>query len=169
MEISEIQLLEKQLFKHLGKKISKIQLEAESKEYLALTFQLDGQKVIFRKAKITPTKTGQFVTIWKRNLDGITASFDISDDFQFIIILAQKEESLGLFIFPKATLHQKRIISDENKDGKRGIRVYPSWDSPTSKQAIKTQEWQSDFFLDLGLKLNPSSPQIGKAERILRN
>ncbi|WP_249222424.1 MepB family protein [Planococcus alpniumensis] len=22
------------------------------------------------------------------------------------------------------------------------IRVYPSWDIPTSKQAVKTQEWQ---------------------------
>lgn len=28
------------------------------------------------------------------------------------------------------------------------IRVYPSWDNPTSKQAIATQKWQSEYFMN---------------------
>lgn len=146
MEISEIQILNEQLFSLQGKNLSNILAEPESKEYLAHSFHLDGQKVIFRKAKITPTKTGQFVTIWKRNSEGITAPFDISDEFEFIMVYCENEDSSGVFIFPKAVLHQKKIISDEIKDGKRGIRVYPPWDSPTSKQAQKTQAWQVKYF-----------------------
>lgn len=152
MNITEIEILNEILFKPQGKGISNIVAELESKEYLAHTFLLEEEKVIFRKAKITPTKTGQFVTIWKRNSEGITAPFDISDNFEFFIIFVRKEELTGVFIFPKSVLHQERIVSDENKDGKRGIRVYPSWDEVKSKQAIKTKEWQKAFFTDLSLK-----------------
>jgi hypothetical protein len=77
----------------------------------------------------------------------------ISDELDFIIIFTEKEESKGVFIFPKAVLHQKKIISDENKDGKRGIRVYPPWDLVTSKQGLKTQEWQVKHFINLSDKV----------------
>lgn len=40
--------------------------EKESSEYDAYTFQLNDINVLFRSAKITPTKTGQFVTLWKQ-------------------------------------------------------------------------------------------------------
>ena len=99
--------------------------------------------------KITPTKTGQFVTIWKRNQDGITVPFDVSDDYDFYIIATRKENNFGVFIFPKIILHQKEILSDKVKDGKRGIRVYPPWDKTTNKQAQKTQIWQTKYFLNL--------------------
>ena len=149
MNIPEITLLDEKLFKQQGKALSNISIELESKEYLAHTFEIDNKKIIFRKAKITPTKTGQFVTIWKRNSKGITAPFNLLDDFESIIIFVKQDELIGAFIFPKAILHQKKIISDENKDGKRGIRVYPPWDTPSSKQAIKTQEWQIGHFVHL--------------------
>jgi len=29
------------------------------------------------------------------------------------------------------------------------IRVYPSWDTPTSKQAIATKKWQSPYFVKI--------------------
>ncbi len=44
---------------------------------------------------------------------------------------------------------EKGILSDGKKPGKRGIRVYPSWDEVKSKQAQKTQEWQTRYFLEL--------------------
>jgi hypothetical protein len=78
MNSIEIQLLEKLIFKPQGIKLSNVEKEPESLEYLAHTFQLNGQIVKFRKAKITPTKTGQFVTIWKRNAEGITAPFQMN-------------------------------------------------------------------------------------------
>jgi hypothetical protein len=92
---------------------------------------------------------GQFVTCWKRNSAGITSPFDEKDDFAFYLIQVNSKIEKGLFIFPKSVLIKKGIVSTKNKDGKRGFRVYPIWDKPTSKQAIKTQQWQMNYFIDL--------------------
>jgi hypothetical protein len=130
--------------------------ELESQEYFAHNFKLGISNVKFRVAKITPTKTGQFVTIWKRNERGITEPFNISDEIDFCIIAARQGINLGFFIFPKKVLHENGILADKTKDGKRGIRVYPTWDLTTSKQAKKTQEWQAKYFIELtqGVKIN---------------
>ena len=29
------------------------------------------------------------------------------------------------------------------------MRVYPPWDKPESKQAEKTQKWQTEYFVDV--------------------
>lgn len=159
MSTPEIEHLNEILFKPQGKVINNIVAEPESKEYLAHTFLLTGKKSIFRKAKITPTKIGQFVAIWKRNPEGITAPYSIFDPLEFMFIMTQKGNLSGVFIFPKSALHQNKILSDESKDGKRGIRVYPPWDIPTSKQAMKTQTWQNEFFIDL------NNPQLDQARQ----
>ena len=132
-----------------GLEVSNIKAEAESQEYCAHDFQLDGQNVKFRKAKITPTKIGQFVTIWKRNKKGITEPFDISDKFEFNSIMTRQNETLGIFILPKTALYDHKSLSVETRDGKRGIRVYPTWDLTVNKQAQKTQLWQTKYFLDI--------------------
>ena len=41
------------------------------------------------------------------------------------------------------------IITQNGKEGKRGIRVYPPWDIVTNKQAMKTQNWQTKYFLTI--------------------
>ena len=124
-------------------------LNAESVEYAASSFELDGKKIEHRVSKITPTKNGQFVTIWKRNQDGITEPFDINDEINFIIITARSGDKLGQFIFPKRVLADKGIITQNGKSGKRGIRVYPPWNIPQNKQAVKTQTWQINYFLTI--------------------
>ena len=129
-------------------------LEEESSEYEACSFQLETFQITCRAAKITPKKIGQFVTIWKRNSAGITTPFHELDAFDFIVINVQKENQLGQFVFPKSVLIQKRIVATELRDGKRGIRVYLSWDTPTSKQAIKTQAWQLQYFLPIAAQTN---------------
>lgn len=121
-------------------------LEKESQEYGACSFTLNGMNIQFRTSKITPTKTGQFVTIWKRNQAGITQPFDLTDNIDFFIISSQTAERFGQFIFPKSLLLDKGIITGNQKEGKRGIRVYPPWDIATNKQAAKTQNWQTDYF-----------------------
>lgn len=121
--------------------------EQESQEYGACRFEINGLKIISRNAKITPKKMGQFVTIWKRSVDGITQPFDTIDDFDLLIINVQNKEQLGQFVFSKSILSDKGIISTTSKEGKRGFRLYPPWDKPTSKQAIKTQDWQVEYFL----------------------
>ena len=120
--------------------------DKESSAYKACSYQLDGVKVIERTAKITPKKIGQFVTCWKRNTNGITVPHKDSDNFDFFYIKVQGVEKTGIFKFPKKALIKHGIISTEKKDGKRGFRVYPTWDKPTSKQALRTQQWQLNYF-----------------------
>lgn len=123
--------------------------EPESSGYEAHTFTVNGLSVKYRTAKITPAKAGQFVTIWKRKDKGPIEPFHVSDDLDLVIIGVQKGELLGQFVFPKAALVNKGIISTNSKEGKRGIRVYPPWDKTSSKQAAKTQQWQSEYFLEM--------------------
>jgi hypothetical protein len=57
------------LFNKCGFELSNIEIEKESSEYCAYRFEINTKKILFRQAKITPTKTGQFVTLWKRNIE----------------------------------------------------------------------------------------------------
>lgn len=146
---SQIEYLNQLLFQHLQIEVSDVEGEKESQDYFAHTLKLNQQNVKFRKAKITPKKTGQFVAIWKRNNEGVSEPFDIKDNFDFYIIATQKEENFGVFIFSKLILQQQGILSNQDKNGKRGIRIYPIWDKTINKQAQKTQKWQLNYFLDL--------------------
>jgi len=126
-----------------------IVLEQEGQEYDACHFKVENFTMQFRSSKITPTKVGQFVTFWKRNSDGITMPHETSDQFDFLIINATCENKIGLFIFPKKALQQHDYISENGVGGKRGFRVYPSWDITDNSQAIKTQKWQLLYFLHI--------------------
>ncbi|PBQ32234.1 MepB family protein [Sphingobacteriaceae bacterium] len=139
--------------------------ESESKEYSASTFVLNGIPVKFRTAKITPTKTGAFVTLWKRNATGITCPHNDTDPFNFYVISVRKEDFFGQFVFPKSALIKQGVLSRHGKEGKRGFRVYPDWERVENKQAEKTQKWQSEFFLEIndGKNLN-----LEKAKSILK-
>src|SRR5688572_8675575 len=87
----------KALYEKCGLKLTGFKIATESHDYTACTFRLNESKIIFRTAKITPAKTGQFVTIWKRSNTGITEPFDVSDAFDFMIISTFKEGNLGQF------------------------------------------------------------------------
>ena len=126
--------------------LSNLVVDSENQQYKDCSFKLNLFQIIHRLAKITPIKIGQFVTIWKRNDKGKTVPFDFSDNFDFIIITSKSGENFGQFVFPKTVLLEKGIISNNNTSGKRGVRVYPSWDIPTNKQAEKTQNWQLKYF-----------------------
>lgn len=121
----------------------------ESAAYGACSFRLNEKTIQFRVSKITPAKTGQFVAIWKRNKDGFTVPFDISDNIDFIIISSKNGEKYGQFIFPKSVLAANGVISRNGIEGKRGIRVYPPWDLAKNEQAVKTQCWQKKYFLPI--------------------
>jgi hypothetical protein len=123
--------------------------EEESREYGACTFSVDQASVRFRVAKITPTKAGQFVTLWKRNAAGITQPYDSSDPIDLYVISVRKEQAFGQFVFPKSVLIEQGIVSTPVKEGKRGFRVYPPWDDAPNRQAQKTREWQLKFFLEI--------------------
>ena len=129
--------------------ISDFRIEVESKEYNACQFRLSDLNVVCRNAKITPKKVGQFVTFWKRNKNQPIEPFYENDAIDFFVVNIQTAHSRGQFVFPKAILLQKGIISTEKKEGKRAFRVYPNWDKTTSTQAARTQKWQLDYFYEL--------------------
>lgn len=137
----------KLVFNKLGLEIKSVYLEKESTDYNACQLLLNEKKALFRTAKITPTKTGQFVTLWKRIPKGPIAPFAIEDNFDLVIINTETENHFGQFVFPKSILIEKGIFSTASKEGKRAIRVYPPWDKTTSKQAQQTQQWQLKYFM----------------------
>lgn len=129
--------------------LTNIEAETESKNYAAHRFKIGNKNIIFRVANKTPTKTGQFVTTWKRNQHGITIPFNVTDNIDFFIIALQQHENFGIFILPQLALLQNKILASKIVTGKRGIRLYASWDITTNKQAQKTQLWQAAFFINL--------------------
>lgn len=123
--------------------------EKESADYGAYQFELNVLKILFRVAKTTPTKVGQFVTLWKRIGKGPIEPFHLSDTIDLFIINTRSGDNFGQFVFPQSLLIQQGILSTTIKEGKRAIRVYPPWDITTNKQAQKTQKWQLDYFLEI--------------------
>tara|TARA_A100000171_G_C2134123_1_gene148834 strand:- start:422 stop:925 length:504 start_codon:yes stop_codon:yes gene_type:complete len=142
-----LQIIKVHIYKPLGFELTHFSLEKESQEYGACTFELNGLQIVSRNAKVTPTKIGQFVTLWKRLNNGPIQPFDASDHIDFVVVNVRSENQIGQFIFPKKVLIEKGVFSTASKEGKRAIRIYPVWDKPTSKQALKTQQWQLDYFL----------------------
>ena len=130
-------------------KCSTVTIERESIEYGACSFKLNSCNVRFRVAKTTPTKIGQFVTLWKRVGDGPIQPYDVADDVDFFIVTARKDNNFGQFVFSKDVLSKYGVMSKNGSGGKRAIRVYPPWDITISDQAKKTQAWQLQYFLEI--------------------
>lgn len=151
---NNLKQIKKEVYDKCALEILDFKLESESKEYSACQFELNGKKVISRNSKITPKKVGQFVTFWKRNGNGPIEPFNESDTIDFYTVNVRTENKFGQFVFPKSALIKKGIISTERKEGKRAFRVYPIWDLAQSKQAERTQKWQSDYFYEIKKSMN---------------
>ena len=147
--IQELNTLEKFIFDANGGGLVNIEEDEECRDYAGYNFQIGSHHVKFRKAKLTPKKIGQFVTLWKRNLTGQTVPFDMEDEFNYYIIMASDAHRKGLFVFPKEILVSMGILSSFNSAGKRGFRIYPEWDIPVSSQSLSTKKWQNKYFIDL--------------------
>lgn len=124
--------------------------EAESADYGAHEFTLDGYSVRFRAARTTPTKVGQFVTVWKRSAAGPIQPFDAGDPVDLFVISTRDGRHFGQFVFPRDVLCERDIVSRGGSGGKRAFRVYPPWVTTTSRQARSTQVWQLNHFLPIG-------------------
>lgn len=136
-----------QIYDAAGLKVTDAIKEHESADYEACRFLLNGKPVVFRNAKITPTKLGQFVTIWQRSTkDSPIRPFDCRDDISFIVISIFDKNHRGYFIFDREILLLKNIMS-KNGGGKRALRLYPPFSRPESKEALKTQIWQLPYFI----------------------
>lgn len=76
-----------------------------------------------------------------------------------VLTTFKDDNEFGQFIFPKEILFKQNILGSSSTKGKMAIRVYASWDKPTSKQAMKTQNWQLPYFVDMS---DPSKLPIDK-------
>ncbi|MFE1171541.1 MepB family protein [Streptomyces sp. NPDC058773] len=123
--------------------------ETESAEYAAHEFTLDGFSVRYRVAKTTPTKVGQFVTVWKRSPGGPIQPFDSGDPVDLFVISSRVGQHFGHFVFPREVLCERGIVSRNGSGGKRAFRIYPPWVETTNRQARTAQTWQVDYFLPI--------------------
>ena len=162
--VEELSRIENLILKLNRQKITNQVVDQECEEYLGLNFNIDQLSIKFRKAKITPKKTGQFVTLWKRDSEDQTTPFNVNDNFDFYIIAAKQGNNFGFFLFPKSVLSQNKILTNGKSEGKRGFRIYPDWTKPGSKQAEKTKSWQTKYFIDL---TNNESKSVEKFNFIL--
>jgi hypothetical protein len=141
--------------------------EAEGSEYGASRLNLNGHTIAFRVAKTTPTKIGQFVTLWKRPTSGgEIAPLDVSDGVDFVVVSVFDATRRGQFVFGQQVLIEQGILSRGGKGGKRAIRVYPPWTKPESKQAIGSQQWQLRYFFAIAQDGTADSVQVRKLFKV---
>ena len=152
----DLHLARKLVYDPNGLHLTNVIKEEESAEYGAFDFDLGSQHCKFRVGKITPKKAGFFFTIWKRIGDGPIMPYDLADPIDLFIFSVRTEEHFGQFIFPKAVLCKKGVVSKEGKGGKRAMRVYAPWVTVDSKQALATQAWQSNYYLEITNSLDLS-------------
>lgn len=143
--------------------------EAESAEYGACRFALNSLNIVYRVAKTTPKKEGQFVTTWKRpTFRGRIVPLDITDAIDFLVVHAFSETEEGQFIFARDLLLRRSILSRDGIGGKLSFRIYPPWSRPDSKVAMQTRQWQLENFLHTSSFASNPEAMLRNALRLLR-
>lgn len=122
--------------------------EPESAGYAACSFSVNGRPARFRVAKTTPTKAGQFVTLWLRSEAGPIRPFDVADGVELVTVVVADGLREGQFVFTAAALREHGILSADGAGGKRAFRVYPPSLRGLNAQATRAQGWQSAFFVE---------------------
>lgn len=123
--------------------------EEQGSDYEAGQVTLDSGKWRIRAARITPTKPGAFVAVWRRSLSGATEPFDTSDDCVGLMVFVVEAGRFGVFMFTREHLTELGVLQSPQTPGKRGFRVYPSWCTDLNAQAFRTQRAQAIAFSDL--------------------
>ena len=140
----------KMIYERSDLTVKSVQEEKQNSKYGAGTFRLSSRTVRFRVANITPTKVGQFVAFWEKDENNKNQPFTYDESPDLLVITTFKGDSeVGQFIFPKEILFKHNILRSSSTKGRMAIRVYSSWDKPTSEQAMKTQKWQLPYFVDM--------------------
>lgn len=163
---TRLKYINKMIYEPNHLKVKSVQEEKQNAKYAGGTFELASQSVRFRVANPTPTKLGQFVAFWKKDENKKNRPYLLEETYDLLVITTFKNEyEFGQFVFPKEVLLKQNIVRSDATKGKMAIRVYPSWDQPTSKQAMQTQEWQLPYFIDLS---QPNDLTIAKIKEVYR-
>lgn len=133
----------------LGHDASALILEPDNLAYGGAVSRTPESTVRFRVGKVTPTKVGHFVTVWRRAANGSTEPLPAEEGVSALIVTVRDGSQSGAFVFPASALAEHGIASVRGVGGKRGFRVYPPWVEATNPQAKRTQRWQSLHFFPL--------------------
>lgn len=138
------------VYEPLGLAVKSIREEQQNAGYGAGTFELATRTVRFRVANITAKKVGQFVAFWEKDKNNKNQPYSYEEAPDLLVVTTFKnDQKFGQFVFPKEVLFKQRILRSNSTKGKMAMRVYPSWDHPISKQAMKTQQWQRPYFVEI--------------------
>lgn len=123
----------------------------EARAYAGCSFAMAGSDgagtpTVFRSAKVTPAKAGLFTTLWKRDENGVTRPYSLTDEVEKFVIAASVPGGYGYFSFTAADLADHGILATGGKPGKRGFRLYTPWDTGLNRSASATWAWQRAFF-----------------------
>ena len=147
-------------YQSMGFAVSAPSFETSSQDYGACFFYLNEQLVRLRVGKVTPIKIGCFITLWYRNPQGTLTAYAQTDPFSHLVVLVGSTSQHGQWIFPKKTLIEKKIIASDHSPGKAAFRLYPNWEPALNPQAIRTQSWQRNYFIETTNKAQVSLQQM---------
>lgn len=130
---------------HLGA----VTAEEQGSDYEACAADIGGARWRVRTARITPTKPGAFVAVWRRGPNGETEPFDADGATAGLLVLVPDGGRFGAFTFPGATMAALGVYSSERWAGKRGFRLYPTWCTGLNPQAERTRAAQARYFEEM--------------------
>lgn len=112
--------------------------------YNGCNFKIDNKLICYREAKKTPKKAGYFVVLWRKGINGNEpySERDLID--LYIIDIPNK----GFFIFPKTIMIHRSILMNNKSKGKMGFRIYIGDEKLTNEEAMRTETWQMEYYVD---------------------
>ena len=126
-----------------------IQGEEQNSDYESGIVRIGTEQWRIRTARITPTKPGAFVAVWKRSERGTTRPFTADESISGLLVFVAEQERFGVFQFTTVHLLSLGYVSSDLHPGKRGFRVYPAWCTDLNSQASRTQRAQEPAFFEL--------------------
>ncbi|MCJ1655237.1 MepB family protein [Staphylococcus sp. NRL 16/872] len=120
-----------------------------NQQYEALEIETSNGIFTSRLAQKTPNKKGYFFAIWKKDENNKNEPYEAKDLNDALIVNIVDGHKSGQFIFPKEVLLDKGILKSDTSKGKMALRVYPPWETELNKTALKTQQWQCDYFKEM--------------------
>ncbi|MEQ4566446.1 MepB family protein [Paenarthrobacter sp. CAP02] len=126
-----------------------IQAEEQNSDYESGVVLFGKEWWRIRTARITPTKQGAFVAVWKRDGGGSTRPFTAGESLSGLMVFVEERGRFGVFRFSPSYLISLGYVTSEFHPGKRGFRVYPAWCSDLNPQASRTQRAQASAFVEL--------------------
>ncbi|GGJ35295.1 MepB family protein [Paenarthrobacter histidinolovorans] len=133
-----------------------VHAEEQNSDYESGVALIAGEQWRIRTARITPTKPGAFVAVWKRDDNGSTRPFTVEESLSGLLVFVEDRgedraggrERFGAFRFTPEQLISLGYVSSGPRSGKRGFRVYPSWCTDLNPQALRTQRGQAAAFVE---------------------